>query len=188
MSVTSLFEVSVYAGLWVPYPLTDRDFHVSVRGLDLLDEHGCLLILFESADADGGALPAAAAGRVRMAWRSACLRLAPLPGGGTSGALFAHVDPRMPGDIEVPRTVVSWAMRVLCPFIFSAACRLVAGICATPGCVYAARMAANPALYDLVARREAECRARLPPAAAPAAAPAEAAPRRGYMPSFLAFS
>ena len=51
MSVTSLFEVAVYAGLWVPYPLTDRDFLVAVRGLDLLDEHGCLLILFESADA-----------------------------------------------------------------------------------------------------------------------------------------
>ncbi len=199
VDVPSLLAVTVYAGLWVPYPLTDRDFLVAVRGVDALDEHGALLVVFGSAQREPDALPPGAAARVRMGWERASLRLTPLPGGATLGTLVAHVDPRMPGDLEPPRWAVSWALRVLCPFIFAAACRLVQRI-GSPGCVYAQRMAANPALYGMVREREAAARARLPAeAAAPAPAraaaagwedgdelaPAEAAPRR-YLPAFLA--
>jgi hypothetical protein len=160
----------------------------------MLDEHGCLLLLFGSSTAAG--LPAGAAERVRMGWERASLTLTPLPDGTTRGSLIANVDPKMPGDIEAPRWAVSWALRVLCPFIFNAACRLVGRI-GQAGCIYRERMALNPELYDLVRQREAACRAALPPAPAAAAAPARAyeddaeveeamAPPRRYMPSFLA--
>jgi hypothetical protein len=160
---------------------------VAVRGCDIIDEHGSLLVLFDSSERPLDDLPEGAATRVRMGWERASLRLTPLPCGATRGTLIAHVDPRMPGDIEPPKWAVSWALKVLCPFIFNAACRLVGGIGA-PGCRYAQRMAANPKLYDLVRGREAEFRDRLPPAAAAReaedAVPAAAAPR--YLPTFLA--
>jgi hypothetical protein len=190
VAVPSLLRVEVYAGLWVPYPLTDRDFLVSVRGVDLLDEHGSLLVLFDSCVRPPDALPPGAATRVRMGWERASLRLTPLPCGATRGTLVAHVDPRMPGDIEPPAWAVSWALKVLCPFIFNAACRLVGGIGA-PGCRYAERMAANEELYGMVRAREAALRERLPAAAAAPARDAEdgtkaasGAPR--YLPTFLA--
>lgn len=184
----SLLQVEVYAGLWVPYPLTDRDFLVSVRGVDALDEHGCLVVLFSSCNRAPHELPPGAASRVRMRWQRACLRLVPLPGGATRGSLVAHVNPRMPGDIEPPAWAVSWALRVLCPFIFAAACRRVADIGMQPDCIYAQRIAANSQLYEMVRLREEACRSALPTAAAPASAVEDAAapaPRR-YMPAFLA--
>jgi len=192
LDARSLLEVTVYAGLWVPYPLTDRDFAVAVRGVDALDEHGCLLILFHSAEPGLETLPPAAAKRVRMLFRPrACLRLAPLPGGGTRFCMCVHVDPRMPGDIEPPALAVTWALRVLCPFIFSAACRVLERL-GGPGCAYTPRMAANEALYGLIREREAAARAKLPlplPAADEAAAPEEekaTMARRSYLPAFLA--
>jgi hypothetical protein len=183
LEAPSLLRVTVYAGLWVPYPLTDRDFCVAVRGVDALDEHGCLLIRFASAEQPLDALPPAAADRVRMLFRRACLRLTPLPNGGSRFTLVVHIDPRMPGDIEVPTMAVTWALRVLCPFIFSAACRVLKRL-GEPGCAYTERMAANEALYGLVRAREAEARARLPPAVEEEVVE-EAVPRR-YMPAFLA--
>ena len=182
LDAPSLLQVCVYAALWVPYPLTDRDFCVAVRGVDALDEHGCLLIHFASAERPPDALPPAAAQRVRMLFRRACLRLAPLPGGGCRFCMCVHIDPRMPGDIEPPAFAVTWALRVLCPFIFSAACRVLKRL-GEPGCAYTQRMADNEALYGLVRAREAHARTKLPPAQAEEVE--EAAPRR-YLPAFLA--
>ena len=161
LETTSLLSVVVYAGLWVPPPLSNRDFAVHVQGFDLLDEHGCVLVLFNSADVDPASLPPGAASRVRMNWKSAAIALRPVPGGGTVGTLVAHVDPAMPGNIQPPSWAVSWAMKVLCPYIYRAACRVAVSV-VSPGSVHAERIGANPALYEMVAERERAYRATLP--------------------------
>lgn len=160
---TSLLSVLVYAGLWVPPPLSNRDFLVHVDGFDLLEEHGCVLVLFSSAEGTPASLPPGAEGSVRMNWKSAAIALRPVPGGGTVGSLVAHVDPAMPGNIQPPSWAVSWALKILCPFIFRAACRVAKSV-GDPGSVHGERMAANPALYEMVKRREHAFRATLPAA------------------------
>ena len=68
----------------------------------------------------------------------------------------------MPGEIEVPATLVNWALRIMCPFLFSRAAHVVRSVCAHPECLYRPRMAANPELYGLVAAREGSIRASHP--------------------------
>jgi hypothetical protein len=162
LATAGLFQVDVYASVWTPPPLCHRDFSVRIVGHDLLAEENAILLLFRSADADAAAsplLPRAAASRVRMAFHKAAIKLVPLPGGETRGTLVAHVDPRMPGGLSPPEWAVSWALRVLMPYLFAACKRVAASVAASD--VYQKRMAANAALYGLVAEREAAARARL---------------------------
>lgn len=178
LSATSLLSLSVYAALWVPPPLTDRDFAVRVDGYDCLDEHGCVLVIFRDSDED---LPVVSDSRVRMRFSRACIRLTPLAGGGTRGELIGHIDPAMPGGLDPPEWLVTWALRVLCPFIFAAARRVAASVGVAAQCPYVQRFAGNEELYGLVAQREAAFRATLPPRGitqAPAEAPTQSMYRR----------
>lgn len=87
VDVQSLLQLTVYSALWVPV-LSDRDFAVSVRGYDCLDEHGCVVIAFDDADPRFDAqLPQ---GRVRLHFKTSYLQLTPLPGNHTRATLVAH--------------------------------------------------------------------------------------------------
>ena len=115
LSVDNLLSVTVYAALWTPPPLSHRDFAVHVRGVDLFDSHGCVLLMFSSADPDQDSLPEKSKSRVRMHWKSAAIKLTPTSGGATIGTLVAHVDPSLPGGMQPPAWLVEWAMRVCVP-------------------------------------------------------------------------
>ena len=75
----------------------------------------------------------------------------------------------MPGEVDVPATLINWALRIMCPFLFARASHVVASVCAHPECVYRPRIAANPELYGLVAAREGAIRASHTTEEAPAA-------------------
>lgn len=185
LSARGLFDLVVYGALWTPYPLAHRDFVVSVSGHDLLDEHGLFLLVFASADGggddvsrdgggaaeeggdvaaaeaqpeEGGAASAAGRPRCRMRWREAAVSLRPAAGGAV-GRLVAQVDPALPGGVSPPGWALRWALFVLCPAVLRAALRVLAAL-GGPGCAHAARAAANPALYGLLAGREAAFAAR----------------------------
>jgi hypothetical protein len=68
----------------------------------------------------------------------------------------------MPGEVDVPSTLINWALRIMCPFLFARASHVVASVCAHPECIYRPRIAANPELYGLVAAREGAIRASHP--------------------------
>jgi hypothetical protein len=157
LAVESLLEVTVYAALYVPV-LADRDFAVSVRGYDLLDEHGCVVIVFaDSPPSYDHLLPPESASRVRLHFRRACIKLQPHADGATVATLCAHVDPCMPGDLDVPQWLVTWAIRILAPFLFARAKDVAAQVCIHKE--YTARMASNTELYGLIERRETLARA-----------------------------
>ena len=192
LGVESLLKLTVYSALWVPV-LSDRDFAVCVRGYDCLDEHGCVVIAFNDDARFDAQLPQ---DRVRLRFKTSYLQLTPLPGNHTRATLVAHgttndelvislccraltpilclpVNPRMPGEVDVPATLINWALRIMCPFLFARASHVVASVCAHPQCLYRPRIAANPELYGLVAAREGAIRASHPVVEAPAA-PADA--------------
>ena len=152
----STFCCSIYSALWTPPPLSDRDFLLRIRGYDVLEEAGAILLLFDSADESAltSQLPAAASSRVRMQFHFGAVALTILPAGATLGTLRVRLDPAMPGGIAPPSWAVTWALQLLIPYLFDAARRIAASVASSS--VYAARIAANQPLYGLVSLRVQE--------------------------------
>jgi hypothetical protein len=174
VNVERLLSLTVYSALWVPV-FTDRDFAVTACGYDCLDEHGCVIIVFQdAAERYESQLPVEASSRVRLRFKRSFLQLCPRPGNRTRATLVCDINPRMPGDIDVPAWLVNWALAHMCPFIWSRANAVVASVCRSETCPYAARMEANPALYALVASREEAVRVKLAGDDPEDAAPAQA--------------
>ena len=48
LSIPHLLHALVYGELWLPWPLSNRSVMFTARGVDLLDEKGCVLALFDS--------------------------------------------------------------------------------------------------------------------------------------------
>ena len=49
LSVPHLLQALVYGELWLPWPLSNRSVMFTARGIDLLDEKGCVLALYDNA-------------------------------------------------------------------------------------------------------------------------------------------
>lgn len=158
----SIFESTLYAASWLPFPFPHIDVVVQARGIDLADEDRCLLVLMNSPEDMSSlteALPAAAAKRKRAeVLPGSCIRLQPLAPtasgqGRVRASVITHMDPHIK---HVPAMLLNFVLKVMSPFIFSTIQKVLKSEFSSPDKVLPTRMREKPELYGLVGPRIAE--------------------------------
>lgn len=158
----SIFQSTLYAASWLPFPFPHIDVVVEARGIDLADEDRCLLILMNTPEDLTGladAIPAASAKRKRAdILPGSCIRLQPLaPSASGQGRVRASVITHMDPHIKhVPAMLLNFVLKVMSPFIFGTIQKVLKSEFSSPDKVLPSRMREKPELYGLVSPRIAE--------------------------------
>lgn len=163
---TDLTEMTVYVTVWMPWPFNDISIVMQSLGTDLLEEEGCLVVLFHSPPdpLDPDLLPPGLRkpGLIRV-MPGSCIKFTPLPPltpGGPQrvhSTVVAHLGA---GTLTVPTFIITFVLKVLTPFIYNIVVKLLKKAFKKPTDPLPQRMAAKPAVYDLVASAVAKHFAR----------------------------
>merc|ERR1712032_225410 len=150
----SLLSVRGDAELWMPPPFYARSFVFDAEGHDLIDDHGCFLILVRDVDeASPVDVPASDGdcyrGRVLP---GTCIKLTPLPGERVTAHVYIRIDMQM---LTVPSSLLQWFVWTVGPYVHQEMQRHLAGFQDEDN-EYRRRMENNKDLYGLVQRRSAE--------------------------------
>ncbi|KAF8061318.1 hypothetical protein HT031_004409 [Scenedesmus sp. PABB004] len=159
-----LIDLLVYASVWLPWPLAERDVVISAVADDQLREHGVVAVSFATPPAlpPGCDLPAGAARREHIAFTSgSCMTLTPVAGGGAPGGqqpaaqqtavvVTANVETHM---ASVPEALIHFVLRVFAPFMYSTVLKTLHASFDDPAAPLPRRMAENAELYAMIMAR-----------------------------------
>mmetsp|Transcript_12054 Transcript_12054/g.20385 ORF Transcript_12054/g.20385 Transcript_12054/m.20385 type:complete len:504 (+) Transcript_12054:132-1643(+) len=156
------FRMWAYAGVWLPWPIPDRQLTVFSKGLDFLEEHDCMVFLVESTETlpvGARALPKGAKDRVTIdVLQPSGGALFPLGPKLTRGRLLFYVDPHIP---TVPEWLVNFVLGKMIPWVL----RIIVKYMNPKGefhrSGYVTQMAANPPFYNHLQQRHDEKVAQL---------------------------
>ncbi|KAG2493722.1 hypothetical protein HYH03_008235 [Edaphochlamys debaryana] len=163
LRVDSLTDVTAYMSIWMPWPLNNVGFCLSANGAEMFEEEGALVITFTSIDPRKDPSlelpPGVEKDRRLRVLRPSAIKFMPLPPktpdgpGRTLCYMQAYIDP---GIRNLPGFVISFVLKVLSPFVYTAVQKTLAAAFKSPGLPLPSRIAQRPELYDWVARRTRE--------------------------------
>ncbi|KAL3137283.1 hypothetical protein ABBQ32_006825 [Trebouxia sp. C0010 RCD-2024] len=159
LSEPSIFESTLYAASWLPFPFPHIDVVVSARGIDLADEERCLLIMVntpEDMSKWSSRLPTSSAKCKRAdILPGSCIRLEPLAPspsgqGRVRASVVVHMDPHIK---HVPAGLITFVLKIMSPFLFSTIQKVLKSEFDSPSKVLPTRMREKPELYGLIRPR-----------------------------------
>eukprot|EP00239_Pterosperma_sp_CCMP1384_P007169 CAMPEP_0197846460 /NCGR_PEP_ID=MMETSP1438-20131217/3195_1 /TAXON_ID=1461541 /ORGANISM="Pterosperma sp., Strain CCMP1384" /LENGTH=192 /DNA_ID=CAMNT_0043458117 /DNA_START=1 /DNA_END=579 /DNA_ORIENTATION=+ len=149
----SAFSFWVYAGIWLPWPISQRDFVANARGVDLLDTAKRQIIFLvdskgaDAADASGKGLdnlPKKASSRERIDIKPSIITLSPMTEDSVNASVFFSVDPNM---VKVPAWLVNFVLQVMVPWVYKMVLKIIKKRFANESSLYPQRMAKRRNLY-----------------------------------------
>ncbi|KAK9842693.1 hypothetical protein WJX74_000794 [Apatococcus lobatus] len=163
LSEPSLFEATLYASNWLPFPFSPCDCIVHAKGYDLAQEDRSLFMLMETPEQapeklPGQPLPAAYSKRKHTAMVSgSCMRMQPVQPGPdgkprTKGSMLVHLDPKVS---FVPSWLMTFILKVMSPFAYKQMVQVLEEAFSNPNAEIPRRMAAKPELYARLHERTA---------------------------------
>jgi len=154
-------SVQAYGAGFMPWgPFKTRDVLFNGYGVDALDEHGCIALVFQSTKNPIGALPSISRHCVRADFRRSGVVIEPLPpvpGADTRviTSLVLNGDPKM----KVPGWLASFGLKVFAPKVKRDTDELLAEM-KDPNCPYVLRQKQYPELYEMLDLRLQEYQSR----------------------------
>lgn len=149
----SQMSVQAYGAGFMPWgPFKTRDVLFNGYGVDALDEHGCITLIFQSTKTPLCALPSISKKCVRAEFLRSGVILEPLPA--VKGAekrvlasLVLYGDPKMP---VVPGWLAGFGLKVFAPMVKRKMDDLFVDIETNPASPYALRKKEYPKLYGML--------------------------------------
>ncbi|KXZ48805.1 hypothetical protein GPECTOR_25g389 [Gonium pectorale] len=158
-------DVTFYMTVWVPWPISQVGLCSDAVGTDVLAEEGRFVIMLCSPKKGAIELPEAAKGhrKIRLQ-RPTCMVFTPLPPstpGGKPRTLAQVMVVLDPGIRHLPCFIMTFVLKILCPFIYNAVKKVLASAFRTPDSPLPQRIGQRAELYEIVRQRAQEALAAM---------------------------
>mmetsp|Transcript_21856 Transcript_21856/g.32567 ORF Transcript_21856/g.32567 Transcript_21856/m.32567 type:complete len:530 (+) Transcript_21856:1274-2863(+) len=148
-------SLQAYGAGFMPWgPLKPRDVVFEGHGVDALDEHGCIVLAFESMENDPENVPSLTKKCVRAEFYSSGVMIEPLPSpSGTNRVMASMILNGDPKLAVVPGWLVGFGLKVFAPMVKRQTDDLLIDIENNPNSPYKARQVSAPQLYAMLDER-----------------------------------